>query len=184
MVLHVNEAETLFQDVLYNLDEIEACFEVLSEQAITVNQEGFEEAKAAAFELKEVIETHKIQYFDSGQKQEDFDAFKKAVEASVEENGKIIMANHDMAHDAYRGIQVAFKSLVANLQTFFTDVAEGMGYEKGPDMSSWVKPEETTRSLYDQSIKHLVNFFGPKTSGDRDAGPQHGKDQDKKQDNQ
>ncbi len=96
------------------------------------------------------------------------------------------MANNDMSHDAYRGLQVALKSLFESIQNFFDYVAKEMGYEKGPtDLSDVVKPEETTRTLFDKSIQHLVNFFNPKSSGDHDAGENAEHDdthqQDKKQ---
>lgn len=160
-----------FDEVLDNLDEVIDAFNALAEQSITLNREGFAAARAAAEDFSHVVRTEAETYFlIDDPTEEDYLAFKAAIDTSRKTNEAIIMANHDMSHDAYRGLQVALKALFECIQNFFDYVAKQMGYDNGPtNLSDVVRPKETTRSLFDKSIEYLVNFFKPKPSGDHDA---------------
>ncbi len=178
--------DELFNEVDIKLNEVAVWFETLSEQEITLNKEGFEAARDATVVLKSSISEAWGNYSElTNPTLEDYEVFRDTVDESVKKNGAIIMANHDISHDAYRGLQVAFKAFLDSLQWLFDGVAETLSDTleediEPYDVTSWFEVEDTTRSLFDKSMEHLVNFFHPKSRGDHDEqhGPkqQHDKD--------
>ncbi len=179
MTAHNDREKKLFGDVLASLVQIETWFETLSEQEFTFNEAGFRNARTAAVQMKEDIKAAYDRYAEIPEPTKDnFNAFYKDVADSFHTNYKVISNNHDSFHDAYRTLQVFFKSVLEKLEGLINYVAKELELEDDYDISSWVQPEDTTRSLFDTSIQHLVNFFHPNSSGDHDA--EQGADHDKK----
>lgn len=162
----------LFDDVDAKLEAVRLWFDTLSEQEMTFNQKGFEDAKLAAFNLSNTIRVAWEKYSNlPAPTLDDYFALRDTIDADIHQYAPIIMANHDITHDAYRGLQVAFKGLLNGLQKLLDWIADGLEIEQEEraDVTSWFEPEETTRSLYDKAIQHLQNFFHPKSRGDHDV---------------
>ncbi len=178
-LMDAHQDELLFRQVTDHFNKIESWFEVLSEQTFTFNQKGFVEARDAVEKLKREIQEERETYLQSGSTTEGLKKFNQNVGESLNKYTATIHANHDISHDMYRELQVFVKGLIESIENAFSVVSQKMGFSKGelPKVSSWIKPEETTRSLFSDSMVKLGRFFQPNVPGaDRDDND---KDNDK-----
>ncbi|MDF1645886.1 MAG: hypothetical protein P1U61_02740 [Legionellaceae bacterium] len=180
------EAKAIAQ-IHHNLIKMSHWFKQLGGHAfLGRSQKGYGHAQGAVVSLDVGIMDAWHVFYASDRTEKDVRQFTHRVNGLLEDHKKVIHANHDTSQELYYQFELALKGFFEGLTHLVNIIGKKTGLSKGdiPEVSTWIKPEPTTKTLFSDSMAKLGGFFATQpaprkpneASGNDDASKKEGDD--------
>ncbi|MDF1678094.1 MAG: hypothetical protein P1U32_05310 [Legionellaceae bacterium] len=159
------EEKKLYKEVIENLTKMEHWFEALKKNAVLPSsQRAFQSVEFKTGLLKLSVSDAWRDFCKSNRTKDDVTLFREAVKTALDEAEPHINKNHDTSQELYYQFELCLKGFFESLIKLSNKIGKATGLSKGdtPEISTWVKPEKTTKVLFSEAMKNLGGFFTKK----------------------